>query len=256
MKQRLNKVLAHAGISSRRGADRLIDAGRVTVNGEVVRDLGRKVDLESDSVKLDGSKIAAAPTTHLYLMLNKPRAVVTSLADPEGRRTVADFLRGIGRRVYPVGRLDYHSDGLVLLTDDGELARDLMHPRTCVPKVYRLKVRGIPEKQSLDRIEKGMLLEGRRTRPASVRVLRRERNTWLEVVLQEGRNRQLRKMFEAIGHPVSRLQRTALGGVHLGDLATGSLRELTTDEVARLKRSIQVQAKAKSSPSRGSSRRN
>lgn len=250
MMQRLNKVLAHAGISSRRGADRLIKEGRVTVNGEVVHDLGRKVDLESDAVKLDGHRIAAAPTTHLYLVLNKPRAVVTSLADPEGRRTVADFLRGIGRRVYPVGRLDYHSEGLVLMTDDGELTRDLMHPRSSVPKVYRLKVRGIPEKSSLDRIEKGMLLEGRRTLPASVRVLRRERNTWLEVVIKEGRNRQLRRMFEAIGHPVSRLQRTSLGGVRLGDMATGTLRELTTDEVARLKRSIKVKEKPRKSSTR------
>ncbi|MDH3627883.1 MAG: rRNA pseudouridine synthase [Acidobacteriota bacterium] len=238
MKQRLNKALAHAGLSSRRGADRLIDEGRVTVNGEVVQDLGRQVDLDTDAVKVDGRRIGAAPSTPLYLILNKPREVVTSLSDPEGRRTVADLMRGVGRRVYPVGRLDYHSDGLILMTDDGELARDLMHPRSSVPKVYRIKVRGVPQQQDLDRIQKGMILDGRRTLPAAVRLLRKERNSWLEIVLHEGRNRQLRRMMASIGHPISRLTRIALGGVRLGDLPTGAFRELSAAEVSRLRRSV------------------
>ena len=159
MLERLSKVLARAGVASRRGAEKLLAEGRVTVNGAVAREPGVRVDAERDAIKLDGRRLGAPPAVRTYLMLNKPRGYVTTLSDPQQRPTVRDLLRGVKARVYPVGRLDYHTEGLLLLTDDGELARDLMHPRSGVKKTYRAKVRGRPLPASLERLRQGVVVE-------------------------------------------------------------------------------------------------
>jgi pseudouridine synthase len=236
MSERLQKVLAHAGVASRRAAERLILEGRITVNGAVVTELGTKVDPERDAIKVDGKRLAAVPAGRTYLALHKPRGVVTTLSDPEGRPTVKDYLRGIKARVYPVGRLDFASEGLLLLTDDGMLARDLMHPSRGVEKTYLVKVKGQPEPEVLTRLSRGIPLDGKRTGPARTRVVRRGDNAWIEITIGEGRNRQVRRMFQAVGHPVQRLRRLAYGGVSLGRLPVGHLRALTEAEVAELQK--------------------
>jgi 23S rRNA pseudouridine2605 synthase len=236
MSERLQKVLAHAGVASRRAAERLIAEGRVSVNGAVVAEPGTKVDPAKDAIKVDGKRVGAPPTGRTYLALNKPRGVVTTLSDPEGRPTVKDFLRGIKARVYPVGRLDYSSEGLLILTDDGALARDLMHPSRGVEKTYLAKVKGQPEPEVLSRLSRGIPLDGRRTGHARVRIARRGDNAWIEITIGEGRNRQVRRMFQAVGHPVQRLRRMGYGGVVLGRLPVGHLRPLTEAEVAGLSR--------------------
>jgi pseudouridine synthase len=236
MSERLQKVLAHAGISSRRAAERLIAAGRVSVNGAIVSELGSKVDPERDAIKVDGKRVGAAPRRPTYLAFHKPRGVVTTLSDPEGRPTVRDFLGGVPVRVYPVGRLDFDSEGLLLLTDDGTLARDLMHPSSGVEKTYRVKVRGFPEPATLDRLARGIHIDGRRTRAAEIRVVQPGENPWLEIGITEGRNRQVRRMLQAVGHPVQKLRRIRYGGVELGRLPPGTLRPLRPAEVERLKR--------------------
>lgn len=229
-------MLAHAGLASRRAAERLIADGRVRVNGSVVRELGTRVDPAHDKIELDGREIPRPRTLHTYLVLNKPRDVVTSASDPQGRRTVLDLVRKIGLRVYPVGRLDYHSEGLLLLTDDGALTRDLLDPKRHVPKTYLLKVRGVPGPRALARLEQGIVLDGRRTRPASARIVRSGRNAWIEITVTEGRRRQLRRMLEVVGHPVQRLRRTAFAGLKLGGIRPGEFRQLTTRELERLRR--------------------
>jgi len=236
MSERLQKVLAHAGVSSRRSAERLILEGRVSVNGSIVAALGTKVDPARDAIKVDGKRIAAPPAGHTYLMLNKPRGVVTTLSDPEGRPTVKEYLRGVKARVYPVGRLDFNSEGLLILTDDGALARDLMHPSRGVEKTYLAKVKGQPDPDVLLRLSRGIPLDGRRTGPARVRLVRRADNAWIEITIGEGRNRQVRRMFQAIGHPVQRLRRMGYGGIGLGRLPVGHVRALSDDEVGALAR--------------------
>lgn len=238
MSDRLQKVLAHAGVASRRAAERLIREGRVSVNGEIVSKLGTKVDPTRDAIKLDGRRVGAPPPAPVYLMLNKPREVVTTLSDPEGRTTVLDLVRGLCRRIYPVGRLDYHSEGLLLLTDDGELARDLMHPSRGVVKVYQVKVRGNPPAQTLQRLSRGVTIDGRLTRPVAVRTLRSGTNMWLEIQVNEGRKHLIRKMLQAVGHPVSRLRRTRYGPLVLGRLPSGQHRPLTASEVTRLRSAV------------------
>ena len=242
MSERLQKVLAHAGIASRRAAERLILEGRVVVNGSVVTELGTKVDPSRDAIKVDGKRIGAPPSGRTYLALHKPRGVVTTLSDPEGRPTVKDFLRGIKARVYPVGRLDYHSEGLLILTDDGALARNLMHPSRGVEKTYLAKVKGQPDPEVLVRLSRGIPLDGKRTGPAKVRVVRRGDNAWIEITIGEGRNRQVRRMFQAVGHPVQRLRRMGYGGVLLGRLPVGTLRPLSEAEVAELSRAAAAEA--------------
>ena len=252
--ERLNKLLARAGLSSRRGADRLIEEGRVCVNGAVVDQLGTRVDPQRDAVKLDGKRVHASSGPGLYLLLNKPRGYVTTLSDPQGRPTVRDLLRSVSTRVFPVGRLDFHTEGLLLLTDDGELARDLMHPRKEVTKVYAVKVRGRPAVQALERLRRGVSIDGRRTRPAEVSLTRAAPNSWLRVTVTEGRKHQVRRMLQAVGHPVLKLRRTGYGGVVLGDLAPGSLRPLTEGELRRLRRA--VRRPAGRTPPRRPARRN
>ena len=236
--ERLQKVLAHAGIASRRAAERLIREGRVVVNGEVVTEMGRRVDPTRDVVKVHGKRLPGRPIGNTYLMLHKPRGVVTTLADPEGRPTVRDFIpRGVGR-LYPVGRLDFDSEGLLLLTNDGEMARDLMHPRSGVSKTYHAKVRGRPGPETLRALRTGVPVAGRPTLPARARVVRPGDNPWIEITVVEGRNRQVRRMLEAVGHPVVRLRRVAYGGLTLGALAPGAVRALDPREVERLRRRI------------------
>ena len=234
--ERLQKVLSRAGVASRRAAEALIAAGRVSVNGTVVTRLGTQVDPERDAIKVDGARVRPGADAPVYLMLHKPRGVVTTLSDPEGRPTVRDYLRGVRGRVFPVGRLDYASEGLLLLTSDGALARDLMHPSRGVPKTYAAKVRGTPSPEALKRLAAGVLVERRRTLPAKVRLLEAGENAWVEVTVVEGRKHQVRDMLAAVGHRVQRLRRIRYGGVELGSLRPGALRPLTTREVERLRR--------------------
>jgi len=230
--ERLHKVLAGAGLASRRAAERMIEQGRVRVNGQVVRRQGLRVDPRADVIVVDGRRLPGAPAQPAYFMLHKPRGFVTTMADPEGRPTIVDLLRGIGRRVFPVGRLDFDSEGLLLLTDDGMLARDLMHPSRRVPRTYQVQLREAIDEEALGRLARGVVLDGRRTRPA---VVVAGRPAWIELTLREGRNRQVRRMLLAVGHSVQRLKRTAYGGVELGRLRKGGVRELTRAEVARLR---------------------
>ena len=234
--ERLQKVLSRAGIASRRAAETLIAAGRVTVNGTVVTRLGTQVDPDRDAIKLDGTRVRAVAVAPRYLMLHKPRGVVTTLSDPEGRPTVRDYLQGVRGRVFPVGRLDYASEGLLLLTSDGPLARDLMHPSRGVPKTYAAKVRGAPSPEALRRLAAGVTLAGRRSLPAKARLVQTGRSSWVEVTVVEGRKHQVRDMLAAVGHPVQRLRRIRYGGVDLGDLPAGAVRPLTPAEVARLRK--------------------
>ena len=234
--ERLQKVLSRAGIASRRAAEGLIAAGRVTVNGTVVTRLGTQVDPARDAIKVDGSRVPGVAPAPQYLMFHKPRGVVTTLSDPEGRPTVRDYLQGVRGRVFPVGRLDYASEGLLLLTSDGALARDLMHPSRGVAKTYAAKVRGTPSAEALRRLAAGVPLQGRPTLPAKARLVEAGRNAWVEVTVVEGRKHQVRDMLAAVGHPVQRLRRIRYGGVDLGDLPQGRVRPLTPGEVGRLRR--------------------
>jgi pseudouridine synthase len=233
--ERLHKVLAAAGVCSRRAAERLIEAGRVQVNGRVVRRLGTQVDPAVDAIRVDGDPIEKRAGRRVYLVLNKPRGYVTTLADPEGRPTVADLLGGVRARVFPVGRLDYHSEGLLLLTNDGALARDLMHPGQGVRKTYAVKVRGRPDAESMRRMARGLELDGRRTLPCEVRLVRPSANSWLEVTVVEGRKHLVRRLLRAVGYPVLKLRRTRYDGVHLGKLPAGRWRHLSPSELERLR---------------------
>jgi 23S rRNA pseudouridine2605 synthase len=233
--ERLQKVLSRAGIASRRASERLIVEGRVAVNGATVTQLGTSIDPSRDVVRVDGKRVPAPPASHTFLVLNKPRGYVTTARDPEGRPTVMDLLREVGKRVYPVGRLDYASEGLLLLTDDGDLARDLMRPASGVRKTYLAKVRGRPAAKDLERMCHGVVVAGRRTLPARAHVVRPGPNSWVEITVVEGRKHQVRMMLEAIGHPVQRLRRVRYGGVEMGDLPSGRFRALTPEEVRRLR---------------------
>ena len=211
--------------------------GRVTVNGSTIRELGTKADPASDDIRVDGRRIKL-PERHRYLLLNKPRGYVTTRSDPERRPTVMDLLRGVGDYVYPVGRLDYDTEGLLLLTNDGELAAQLTHPSHEVPRVYEARVLGIPDPHDIERLMKGVTLEGRRTQPALVQLLpgRKEGHAAVRVTIREGRNRQVRDMFDAIGHPVDELTRVAIGPLRDSRLKLGHWRNLTVAEVAALKK--------------------
>ncbi|HEY7094837.1 MAG TPA: pseudouridine synthase [Ktedonobacterales bacterium] len=237
--ERLQKFLARAGVASRRHAEELIAAGLVMVNGEVVREQGVRVHPGSDEVRVRGELVHTPDDAQLYLMMNKPVNTLTTTDDPEGRRTVIDLLpeRWASRRIYPVGRLDWDSEGLLLLTDDGALTLRLTHPRYALPKEYIALVEGEPEPAALRRMERGLPLEDetRPTAPARVRPLRIENgNAWISVEIHEGRNRQVRRMFEAIGHQVLRLRRVRIGPLSLGGLESGETRELRPEEVAAL----------------------
>jgi len=237
--ERLQKIIAHAGFASRREAEAMITSGRVTVNGRVVTELGTRADARRDHIKVDGKLITRAET-HRYILLYKPKEVMTTVEDPQGRRTVIELVRGIRERIYPVGRLDYHSEGLVLLTNDGELAFRVSHPTHGSVKTYHVKVRGVPEDRLIDKLQRGITLEGKRTLPCEIARIRTtgprddEGNSWFEVKLREGRTQQIRKMFQAVGHPVSKLKRVAIGPISDPKLTPGVWRELTKQEVKML----------------------
>ncbi len=232
-RQRLQKVLARAGVASRRGAERLIAAGRVRVDGAVVTELGTAADPDSQCVEVDGRQISLEPT--VCVVLNKPRGVVCTMQDPQGRPTVARFVADLPARVVPVGRLDFQTSGVLLMTNDGELARRLLHPSQGVSKLYELKVRGVVGEAGLDRLRRSIVIDGRPTRPARVTRLRVEGDkTWLRVELHEGRNRQVRRLAEQAGYAVMRLSRVSFGGVTAEGLPPGAYRKLSPREVSRL----------------------
>ena len=244
--ERLQKIMAAAGVASRRRAEELITQGHVTVNGQTVTVLGTKADPERDHIKVDG-KLLRGPERHTYLLLNKPKGYVTTVSDPEGRPTVMDLVKGVGRRVYPVGRLDYASEGLLLLTNDGELANKLTKAASHVPKTYLVKVAGQPPEAELNKLRDGIKIGGRkeegrammrpvRTAPAQIRLMREGDNPWYEITLIEGKNRQIRRMFEEIGFHVEKIKRVRYGPLTL-DVDPGEFRELNPKEVAALHRS-------------------
>ncbi len=232
--ERLQKVIARAGVSSRRAAEALITGGRVRVNGRVVTELGTKVDTARDEVVVDGKRLLAESL--VYLVMHKPRLVVSTLSDPEGRPTVKDLLKGVRARVVPVGRLDFHTSGVLLFTNDGELTHGLLHPKKAVPKTYVVKVTGEMTEADLKKWKTGVMLEDGVTRPAEVTLLRHEAGkTWLEVTLFEGRNQQIRRMGEATGFPVMRLARQSFAGVTIEGLKPGAVRPLTVDELTSMR---------------------
>jgi 23S rRNA pseudouridine2605 synthase len=237
---RLNKLLSTAGIASRRAADELIRQGRVQINGRVVTTLGTRADLAHDDIRVDGRRVRSAPTRR-YILLYKPRGVVSTRSDPQRRTTVIDLLAraGVEGFFFPVGRLDYDSEGLILLTNDGEFAERVTHPRYELERTYEAQVEGVPDERDLERLRRGVDIDGHRTAPARVRRLRvvpvrGGTQTVLEIVIHEGRNRQVRRMCDAIAHPVARLRRTRIGPVTGRGLKPGDLRDLTAAEVRAL----------------------
>jgi 23S rRNA pseudouridine2605 synthase len=235
MEIRLQKLIARSGVASRRKAELLIAAGRVTVNGAVVTERGSKVDPQRDHVKVDGKHLRATQP-HVYLVLNKPKHVMSTLDDPGGRLTVKQFLRGVSVRVFPVGRLDFDSEGLMLLTNNGEMAHALLHPRYHVPKTYVMKVKGVLTDDEIDTLRRGVRLEDGVTRPAAVKKIRKaEQNSWLEITIHEGRKHQVKRMLEAVGHPVIKLVRVRMGPLSLGSLEPGQFRFLTDHEANALR---------------------
>jgi len=238
MKIRLNRYLALAGIASRREADKMIAAGRVSVNGKIVDGMGFKIDEEKDKVAVDGKKVER-PKSNAYLMLNKPPGYLVTASDPFQRPTIMDLLPSGKERIFPVGRLDFDSEGLVLLTNDGDLAYRLMHPSFRVIKEYRIRVKPKPDSTTLAALEKGVYLEGKKTAPAKFRILSTTgKGTYLMAKLHEGRKRELRRMFEYKEFRVLALKRVRLGSLHLGPLKKGMWRYLTQDEISRLKKKV------------------
>jgi 23S rRNA pseudouridine2605 synthase len=239
--QRLQKIIAAAGVASRRKAEELITGGLVSVNGRVITELGTKADAERDHIRVHG-KLLHGAQRNVYLLMNKPKGYITAVSDPERRPTVMDLLRGVGCRVYPVGRLDYASEGLLLLSNDGELAAALMKASSHVPKTYLVKVAGTPSEDGLVKLRSGVFIQskgGRRskTAPAKIRSIREADNPWYEVTLIEGKNRQIRHMFEAIGHHVEKIKRVRYGPLQL-DVPPGKFRYLRPTEIARLKSAV------------------
>jgi len=235
--ERIQKVIARAGVCSRRKAEELILEGRVTVNGEKVVELGMRVDLSRDEVRVDGS-VVRPWKKQVYIMMNKPRGIVTTKLDEKSRATVMDILAAAGEEIgalFPVGRLDLNSEGLLLITNDGELADRLTSPRHHVTKTYLLRVRGVPGDKQLARLKEGIVLDGVRTLPIRLKIIGSGQNSWLKVWMQEGKKNQLRRMFKKVGHPVVRLKRVAIGDLELGDLEPGMFRRLQNHEVRELK---------------------
>lgn len=233
--ERLQKVLAQAGIASRRKCEELILSGAVEVNGEVITALGTKADPKVDEIKVNGKPIRSEKK--IYVMLNKPKGVITSAKDPQGRKVVSDFLPGIKERVYPVGRLDYDTEGLLLLTNDGEFANLLTHPKHHVPKTYYATVKGVPHGSALEKLQQGIMLEDGMTSPAEVEyqdVNMEGNEATISITIHEGRNRQVRRMFEAVGHKVLKLKRVRFGGIVLEGLPRGKFRHLTEQEIKEL----------------------
>lgn len=231
---RLQKVLAQAGIASRRGSEQLIADARVEVNGNLVTELGTRVDPEQDTIRVDGARIPP-PRRHLYLVLNKPRGFVSTMDDPEGRRNLSDLLGVKQQHLFHVGRLDTETEGLILLTNDGEFAHRMSHPSYQVSKTYLVEVEGLLDNKTIRRLEKGLRLEDGPVKPDKVKlVTRAENRSMLTISLHEGRNRIIRRMMDSVAHPVRQLSRTAIGPVRLGQLPSGESRELTREELGAL----------------------
>ena len=232
---RLQKVIAQAGVASRRKAEAMIAEGRVSVNGRTLRELGVRVDPQRDHVKVDGRHLKPSPPP-VYLILHKPKGYVSSLNDPAGRPTISDLLAGVRLRVFPVGRLDFESEGLMLLTNHGEMAERLLHPRYHVPKTYLTKVKGVLSREKIAVLERGISLEEGQTKPATVKKMGiATENSWLEIRISEGRKHQIRRMLEAVGHPVLKLKRVRFGPLALGGLPPGRYRYLTDAEANALR---------------------
>ncbi len=238
--ERLQKIISRAGVTSRRKAEELIAAGLVTVNGKVVTELGSKAELGRDHIKVNG-KLLHAPRNLVYLAFNKPRECVTTVSDPEGRKTVMEFMHGVKERVYPVGRLDYDSEGLLLLTNDGEFANRITHAKNQVPKTYVVKTTGVLSTDHAQAFRDGIPLHGKRTAPAGLKLLQRSTNPWYEVKLIEGRQNQIRLMFRHFGFLVEKLKRTRIGFLDLGRLKPGEFRHLTPAELARFRRTLKME---------------
>jgi 23S rRNA pseudouridine2605 synthase len=251
---RLQKVLAHAGVASRRAAETLISSGRIRVDGRVVTELGTKVDPRRSRVEVDGHRVIAESSA--YIVLHKPRSVVSTMSDPQGRPTVRELLASVGVRVYPVGRLDFNTSGVLLATNDGDFAQGLTHPRQVVPKTYVLKVLGEMKPGDLDVWRRGIALDDGKTLPAKVKLLRYEGDkTWLELTITEGRNLQVRRMGEATGFRVMRLARTMIAGISSEGLRPGEWRYLTADELTTLKKEYGVPRRIVSPPPEAASPR-
>ncbi len=244
VQERLQKILAQAGLASRRAAEKLLVEGRVTVNGAVVSELGSKADPLRDEIKVDG-RLVRRPERHVYLALYKPRGVVSTRRDPEGRPTVMQLVPPIPG-LFPVGRLDTPTEGLLLLTNDGDFAERASHPRYEVPRVYHAKVYRIPEPATLERLTRGVVVEGERLSADAVRILEAGANAWIEVRLHEGKRHEVRRLLEAVGHKVSKLKRVAFGPVTLKGLGPGGFRELTSDEMRRLRAGGEAGSRAES----------
>ncbi len=243
--ERLQKIIAHAGCASRREAEGWILEGRVTINGTVVRKLGTLANPDRDKIKVDGRLVLQSQKRFFY-SFHKPLKMITSIGDPKGRPNLGDCLKplGKGKRVFPVGRLDYNSSGLLLLTNHGELAYRLSHPRYEVKKVYEVKINGVPSDKDLKRLRAGIHLQDGVTSPARVRILRRLRKkAWLEMEIHEGRYREVRRIFEALGYSVEKLVRTRFGPIRLGSLPMGELRPLTPEEIESLQRTVGLSTK-------------
>jgi len=234
--ERIQKILAKAGIASRREAERMVVEGRVSVNGKIVETLGFKADPAKDHIKVDGKRLAPFEPK-VILLLNKPRGYLSTVKDPKGRPTVMDLLKNVKWRIYPVGRLDFDAEGLLLLTNDGDLAHLLSHPRFSIPKTYLVKVAGVPEEGKLMRLRRGVVLEDGEARAVSCSLIRqRGKNSWVRVVVTEGRNHLVKRMFSAIGHTVLKLKRIEYGPVPLRDLPFGKFRYLTGEETEKLRK--------------------
>ncbi|MBF0329238.1 MAG: rRNA pseudouridine synthase [Nitrospirae bacterium] len=237
MEERLQKILARMGIASRRSAEEIIAEGRVTVNGKTAH-IGMKANPAKDHIKVDG-KLLIRTEPLVYFAFNKPRGVVTSLSDPEGRPTVKDFLKAIKYRVYPVGRLDYDSEGLLIITNDGNLANAVMHPAKEIAKTYVVKVKGVVSIEAVEKLRKGIKLSDGITAPAIVKKIKEtEINSWIEITIHEGKNRQVRRMLEKLRYDVLKLRRVSIGGLKLAGLESGGLRRLTSEELEQIKEAV------------------
>lgn len=237
MEERIQKIISKCGIASRRKAEEMILEGLVKVNG-VTATIGMKADLERDHIKVKGKLISRAESK-IYLIFNKPVKCITAMYDAEGRPTVRDFTKKIKIRVFPVGRLDYNSEGLLILTNDGDLTNAILHPKNKVPKVYRVKIDGFLEEGDISKLERGIRLEDGMTAPAKIKIVKKMKaNSWIDITIHEGRKRQVRRMLERVGHPVSKLVRTRINGLSLGGMKPGEFRYLTREEVDKLKAEV------------------